>query len=620
MRITLTALFLCVTCELKEEDVPPELRRNFDKNKIIIPSTRQYGEELYANVTVKAFAAIVNSLSEERMKQLSMRRKLKARKCLEMSASLTEKAKCFIFVVENLCEMKKRRRTTTLRRVDIMVKRRRRHIAHIPDDIGKDWVTPGQLKTTNIVEKQSYTLSSENGGTLWEMLSYHVKKVASSLMGYRAKRMRSWRSLAQELLAKSERVSLHRRLDAILPGTRTPPSEFSNHANNSADNTDQKVLRDLNVLLREGVKIAASAAGHNVGNKTVRILSPRIGSHKGVEEDVSLLSPDLIFRSEQKDQQERNALLEILMELSGANSAMRATLEQIEKRDLMLNDHAQMTIDDVEETLGKKERRKIEVIQLMEKSYTPNQMDSFEKRGFAIMTNQQRKLVYGPTSPYYDESSRRRIRRLSAESIERRLISLIRLQAIGMSDYGRRMKIDLIGSPTVAASFVGQPLTNINSVFSPVILSSFVSSPTLIGPLILSPWLFSTLIASPWALCPIILSPFTFVPIILSPVAMSPFVLSPGIFSPAILSPLLMVPYILSPGLFNPLVLSPLVLSPLVLSPSLGSPVILSPTLLAPLVLSPLHHSALVLSPSLLSPPIASDGEGGALILSPDLG
>ncbi|VDK74367.1 unnamed protein product [Cylicostephanus goldi] len=134
----LTALFLCVTSELKEEDVPLELRRNFDKNKIIIPSARQFGIELYANVTVKAFVAIINSLSEERMKQLSLRRKLKAKECLEMSVSLSDRAKCFLFVLENLRQMKRRRRTTTLKRVDSMVKRRRRHTAYIPKVMGKD--------------------------------------------------------------------------------------------------------------------------------------------------------------------------------------------------------------------------------------------------------------------------------------------------------------------------------------------------------------------------------------------------------------------------------------------------------------------------------------------------
>ncbi|EYC23617.1 hypothetical protein Y032_0015g2747 [Ancylostoma ceylanicum] len=318
---------------------------------------------------------------------------------------------------------------------------------------------------------------------------------------------------------------------------------------------------------------------------------------------------------------EKSAMLELLMETSGATFGINKALDHMKKSDeAHTKNSVQMTKQDVEETLGKKARLKIDVIQRMEKTYNTEQMDSFKKRGFAFMTTRQRRMVYGLASPFHTESMRRRTKGMSAPHLERRLINFIRLQALGNSGYNRRMKIDLISSPTILAHFEGQPIFNVHSVFSPVILSSFVSSPTLIGPLILSPWLLSILVASPWALCPIILSPFSFVPIILSPVVMSPFVLSPGIFSPAVLSPLLMIPYILSPGVFNPLVLSPLVLSPFVLSPSFGSPVILSPALLAPLVLSPLHHSSLVLSPSLLSPAIASDGEGSLIVLSPDLG
>ncbi|WKY04228.1 hypothetical protein Q1695_005309 [Nippostrongylus brasiliensis] len=466
---------------LNVSDVPYHLKKNFDENKLILPASREFGEQFYTNVTTQAFSAVIRSLTQERIKLVPRKARFKAEGCFGATRNFDDEAKCFVELLEMVRQVKQRRRHKVLRRV--------------------------------------------------------------------------------------------------------------------------------------GARLVVSATGSEVGNKTVRILSPRIGSAgRDENKEVSVLSPNIALNTNSGDT-EKDALLELLLEVSGATHGMREALDR-----LKANETPAMTKADVEKTLGKKERQKIDVIQAMEKTYSAKQMESFKNRGFAFMTGYQRRLVYGKASPYHDEVVLRRTRGLQPAQLERKLINLIRLEAMGKSDYNRRMKYDLINAPTINSVFVNAPLTNVNSIFSPVLLSAFITSPTLVGPLILSPWLLSTLVASPWALCPIILSPFTFVPIILSPVAMSPFVLSPGVFSPAILSPLLMVPYILSPGVFNPLILSPLLLSPLVLSPTAAAPVILSPALLAPVVLSPLYHSAVVLSPSLLSPPIGSDGANVAIILSPDLG
>lgn len=86
-------------------------------------------------------------------------------------------------------------------------------------------------------------------------------------------------------------------------------------------------------------------------------------------------------------------------------------------------------------------------------------MESFRNRGFAFMDGRQRRLVYGRTSPYHDEGFLRRSRGFRPEQLERKLINVIRLQSMAKSDYGRRMKIDLINSPTIGALFVGKFFT-----------------------------------------------------------------------------------------------------------------------------------------------------------------
>ncbi|KAL6724162.1 hypothetical protein Aduo_019075 [Ancylostoma duodenale] len=153
---------------------------------------------------------------------------------------------------------------------------------------------------------------------------------------------------------------------------------------------------------------------------------------------------------------EKNAMLELLMETSGATFGIKKALEHMAKRDQSLPENTvQMTKEDVEDTLGKKERLKIDVIQRMERTYNSEQMDSFKKRGFAFMTTRQRRMVYGMASPFHVESMRRRTSGMNAAHLERRLINLIRLQALGNSGYNRRMKIDLIASPTVAVHVKG---------------------------------------------------------------------------------------------------------------------------------------------------------------------
>lgn len=62
-----SAFILAVACYgLNEQDVPNELKKNFDKDKLIIPVSNHFGEAFYANVTMRAFIAVMQSLAEER--------------------------------------------------------------------------------------------------------------------------------------------------------------------------------------------------------------------------------------------------------------------------------------------------------------------------------------------------------------------------------------------------------------------------------------------------------------------------------------------------------------------------------------------------------------------------
>ncbi|KIH69511.1 toxin-antitoxin system, antitoxin component, ribbon-helix-helix domain protein [Ancylostoma duodenale] len=125
-------------------------------------------------------------------------------------------------------------------------------------------------------------------------------------------------------------------------------------------------------MLRVG--LAARAAGYDTTNKSLRILSPRIGKQEEVHEEMSVLSPDIMLQRDEIDL-EKNAMLELLMETSGATFGIKKALEHMAKRDQSLPENTvQMTKEDVEDTLGKKERLKIDVIQRMERTYNSEQV------------------------------------------------------------------------------------------------------------------------------------------------------------------------------------------------------------------------------------------------------
>nr|CDJ98093.1 unnamed protein product [Haemonchus contortus] len=164
MRLLGQAVLLITACYgLDEKDIPKHLRKNFDENKLILPATREYGEEFYANLTTRAFTAVLRSLAKER-----------------------------------------------------------------------------------------------------------------------------WRSLAEELMYYRNHSEKQNRLSAMLSSGNNVPFVQRNVDGTVRDSTgkDHEALKQLNAFLAQGVKLAASAAGNVVGNKTVRLLSPRIGNTKHTIKEV----------------------------------------------------------------------------------------------------------------------------------------------------------------------------------------------------------------------------------------------------------------------------------------------------------------------------------------------
>uniref|UniRef100_A0A914V0V6 Uncharacterized protein n=1 Tax=Plectus sambesii TaxID=2011161 RepID=A0A914V0V6_9BILA len=138
-------------------------------------------------------------------------------------------------------------------------------------------------------------------------------------------------------------------------------------------------------------------------------------------------------------------------------------------------------------------------------------------------------------------------------------------------------------------------------VLSPFAFVGAVLTPSIFGYTILSPNIFSASVLSPVMLNLELLTPRAFVPVILGPRILSPRILGPRAFVPQILLANILSPAIVRPVLFSPFILTPLVLSPGILAPSALGGRVLSPALLNPAILSPGALNVEILSPSLLS-------------------
>ncbi|CAD6199638.1 unnamed protein product [Caenorhabditis auriculariae] len=406
---------------------------------------------------------------------------------------------------------------------------------------------------------------------------------------------------------------------------------------------DTKEVRVPLKLMRDAVRVAMQLAGQNTTDfdkKTLKMVSPRLMSILPEQEDdslINLLSPSLFSLHDEGqglekllslpqmlkslDNRDQEAWLDFIVEASGVSDNLdkaEKTIADNKDKEMRGENGVPLyfTKENATEIIGDVEKKKIEVFEDLDKSYTKEQKDDLDTKGYAFLDKKQLNTVYGKGSPYGDVKTLKKFRRLRDDP-ERFIETDIR--ALAEAEKFKARRHDIVGSPFVLTplTFASAPLTNTFVVLSPIVLSPITLSPAVLGPIILSPWVFVPLVLSPRVLSPLILNPLIFSPIILSPLVLHPLILVPGIFNPLILSPLVLSPLILSPQVFTPLILSPFALNPLILTPMVGSPLILSPFVLSPIILSPQALFAVVLSPYALSPLVESKLIAAEVVLSP---
>uniref|UniRef100_A0A915PNR8 DEP domain-containing protein n=1 Tax=Setaria digitata TaxID=48799 RepID=A0A915PNR8_9BILA len=310
-----------------------------------------------------------------------------------------------------------------------------------------------------------------------------------------------------------------------------------------------------------------------------RFLSPRLMP----------LMPDKLLEKSGLTEKDRQAVLEMVMEVSGARTAVEMALDILKETN----------VSGLEDMVSEATKKISEAFKNLQKSFNAVQRNDMKSRGFTFLEAPQLKEVlyqHGIQKAEDVNFDLKKYEQLSRKQLEETLWETIeRIAKNGTDTYNESFSS---GNEDQGRDRNKRQAV---SVFTPTLLAPFMFSPTfglsILGPVVLSPSIFSPSILNPSILGPYLLSPGVFLPFLISPYILSPYVLTPLVGAPYILSP-----YVLSPNVINPYLLSPLVLSPYILSPDIISPQALGGQILSPSAFSPSVHTDSVLMFSFLSP------------------
>ncbi|KAL3074287.1 hypothetical protein niasHS_015117 [Heterodera schachtii] len=288
---------------------------------------------------------------------------------------------------------------------------------------------------------------------------------------------------------------------------------------------------------------------------------------------VQIASVPEVLKATGLNQQDREALLQALMEMTGTIGHVQQAMELLKALNFFANDRILGAYTKMEKSFESAQKRELD-----EEGWTFIRRAQFDQ----LCRDQYAEFPYkvkakmaefdGLHKNEREEAVWKRIERIARNTPEeiadkvdkRRHEKIVRLHFSAKNR--RRMKRQ-------------QPNGEISglSVLKPVVLEPYMFTPiyglSVLGPLILSPNIFS----------PVILAPSVFSPWVLSPAAPVPYILSPYVFGPFILSPMAMAPFIV----LSPDILSPQILGGGILSPTVGSPAVLTESALMASVLSP---------------------------------
>ncbi|KIH68718.1 hypothetical protein ANCDUO_00945, partial [Ancylostoma duodenale] len=260
-----------------------------------------------------------------------------------------------------------------------------------------------------------------------------------------------------------------------------------------------KLLKAPIDLVRQAVKISMMMAGKNVSNfdkKNFKMVSPRflpVVPEEDDSDDVNLLSPSLLALHNDGSGVEKEtslaramkifgekdnaALLNFIMEASGVSDALdnmksgRYTLDKTRQNDNPLYSPEGQPLwfskENVTEIFGEKEKNKVEVFEKLQKSYTDEQMAQMNSTGYLVLNDKQIDLIYGPSSPYHDPETYKRLSNASESDVPLMLERAIRGIAEEKMKFEATRRKEIVLSPLIFTPVVLDPAT----ASQPIILS-----------------------------------------------------------------------------------------------------------------------------------------------------
>ncbi|UMM41407.1 hypothetical protein L5515_017686 [Caenorhabditis briggsae] len=397
-------------------------------------------------------------------------------------------------------------------------------------------------------------------------------------------------------------------------------------------NSQAPKIENENDAFQKIVDIINQFSASEVAQKKFSFLSPRIlsimpeGKVKNRFLSPTLLSfqkdgffslPD-IFEIVSSNQRYQQLMLEAILDLSGAGTAMEELIAKIgPEMDFMEQVQYPMV-----QQLSRQDIRWLKARQL----FTQEQSEEYKKDGFAHLTEDQVKMVYAddPSSYIPITNMTRADRDARIETAIRKLAAEGRPQWPFWNSPKRVKRADggggHDGHPSIPNYPEGEHIGDVEYlVLKPHAFANLINFGVSMEAMVLSPHAFVSEIMRPEALKLDVLSPRAFIATVLSPSALIARILSPTAFRAEVLSPRALTAWVLSPEALIAEVLTPRFLEPRVLSPEALVIDVLSPGILAPHVLSSETIGVMILSPNILSPRIASDEKFLVEVLSPHI-
>ncbi|ULT91736.1 hypothetical protein L3Y34_009415 [Caenorhabditis briggsae] len=631
-----------------------------------VDMSTESGEELLEHWSTQGFSGVIAAIATRRIPLVEKYQQEAHQKCASKAETIWEHAKC-------LLELEKDAHTNLLRRRRKYFNRKiKRKIRDEKLKLRRSKRRRRRLKREiKVQSRPSYSLKSENENSPLSILAKHLYH---TLRIIKSKRNTSkWEDTITRISEKAQKIKKRKEMEKMFQKRMNVFTEAAEGLNpNDSDAQElmdlEKYIRDDNLksmvhkkagnltdqdrmmlipmrLIRGAAKLGLTMAGQNTTDfdrKVVRIFSPKMMSVVPANEDekkdeIDILSPSLFSLHHDGSEIEKEVslqnllgsltankdtsdLLDFIIEATGVDEAMERVEQKIEQNFQSERGPEGQPLYFTKENVTEKyplEARKIETFELLDKTFSMEQLREMNRTGYTIMRHDQMELIYGNNSVHKNPEFLNRVKGMSRSEIDRNIMGTIGDLAKEKIKFEARRN-DIVLSPVTFTNFVFDPVSvSQPTILSPILIVSLIGSPAIYGVMILSPWLMVPVILSPRIFSPVVLNPFVMVPIILSPLAFNPFILCPGVMNPFVLSPLIFSPFILSPQVMTPLILSPFCMGPLVLNPLALNPLILSPFALSPIILSPQFVSAVILSPYALSPSWKSTGAVVTVFASP---